>query len=152
MSDALTLADLSGAFQTVATLGFAMSVFKAPLLTMLSDTERRLDREEVLVRGRADNPGIERAGDLAKLRRDLNTARKSLVGQVAGAEWAIWIASLASAAMLIWASLKPSTPVSQALAIALMLVPVAVVALATAIIWKLAHRSLSPIDEALRRC
>jgi len=148
--DAVTLANLSGAFQTIATLGFAMGVFRAPLSSLLAATEGRLQREEIIVAGRNDSLALERAGELAALRRELNSARKRMAKPIAWMEGVIWAASLACAVMLVWASLAPNVTPGSGWAATMVVAPIVAVALATFRIWRIAAEHLRILDAKLQ--
>jgi hypothetical protein len=148
--DALTLANLSGAFQTIATLGFAMGVFRAPLSSLLAATEGRLQREEIIVAGRNDSLALTRQAELASLRRELNSARKRMARPIAWMEGVIWGASLASAVMLVWASLAPNFTPGTAWAVAMVVAPIIAVAAATLRIWRVAAYELRSLDAKLQ--
>lgn len=127
-----------------------MGVFKAPLSTLLSATEGRLSREEIVLDGRQDESATARRGELASVRRDLNSARKRMHRPASVLELLIWVASLGSATLLVWASVRPNVVVSFSTGLALILIPVATAAAATIAIWVMAAHELRDINAKLK--
>lgn len=117
--------------------------------SLLAATEGRLQREEIIVAGRNDSLALKRQEELAGLRRELNSARKRMARPIGWMEGVIWCASLASAAMLVWASFAPSFAPGTMWAVVMVIGPIFAVVAATIRIWRVAAHELRSLDGKL---